>query len=125
MNYNCAKCGSFSISCKNLFNVLKFKPEWFVDGFRLFSLNLVDEDAELLEESLWEILCSLVEEKPFLKDEESRFLNESFPEKKLLFYEDGGVIFRDNTPLEPLGLKFDDTFWRVYPECESCRDMFV
>ena len=124
MNYNCAKCGSFSISCRNLFNVLKFKPEWFVGGYSLTYLNLIEDDDERLEGSLWGILCSLVETKLLSTDEENRFVDESFPEKKLLYCEDGNLIFQEDTP-GSLGLKFDDTFWRVNPECESCRDMFV
>ncbi len=60
----------------------------------------------------------MTEEKITTNEEWNDFQNKTMPEKKLLYTSYGEFIFPEEG--FPLGLVFDEVYFKTSPECSSC-----
>ena len=113
----CGVCGSFCAPAKDVYCAVKSCMERTLDEepSRL-------ESIENLEDDFINLSSFLIEEKVFSDREIKDWDKRTFPEKRLL-YEDGDLVFPESGDF-PLGLKFDDVFWRLDPNCRSCSGVF-
>lgn len=122
IDFKCAKCESFSISCQDLLYGIVPDPGLVLD-LELMPSSLNEDEESAFHEYIWGLLDFITAERPFSAEEEKRCLNEGFPEKRLIYQKNGDLIFRADG--YPLGLEYDDVFWQLNPKCESCRNLFL
>lgn len=113
----CAKCGSFSIPCRDLFYALLPTPSTILD-FNFNCHNLSDETADILSEWLWGLLNIMIVEKLKTDKEWIAFQDSQMLDLQLLYTANGELLHRDDG--YPLGLVFEDVFFKLSVNCVSC-----
>ncbi len=117
----CGKCGSFTVSCRDLFYAMVPEPDAIL-GLNWPQGQLSEFSYDLLREYAWRLLAIITEEKIITNEEWSDLQNKTMPEKKILYTSSGEFI----SPGEgyPLGLVFDEVYFKLSSECVSCDRIF-
>jgi hypothetical protein len=114
----CGKCSSFTVSCRDLFYAIVPEPQTVL-GLRWPQGKLADFAYDLLSEEVWRLLNIMTEEKITTMEEWANFQNNSMPEKKILYTLSGELIFPEEGC--PLGLVFDEVYFKLSAACVSCE----
>ena len=113
----CVKCGSFTVPCRDLFYAINPETQ-SVLGFDWPQGRLSELSYDLLCDDIWQLLNIVTEEKITTNEEWEAFQHNTLPEKKLLYTCSGELIFPEEG--YPLGLVFEEVFFKVTEVCESC-----
>jgi len=118
MGIRCGKCGSFTVSCRDLFYAIVPEPQTVL-ALDWPQGRLADFAYDLLSEEAWRLLNVMTEEKITTIEEWAKFQNNSMPEKNILYTRSGDLIFPEEG--YPLGLVFDEAYFKLSEACESCE----
>lgn len=113
----CGKCNSFTLDCKDLFYALVPFPE-SVLNFNFPSQGLSEDSACCLSDEIWALLNIMTEEKITTNEEWIKFQDNQMPEKRLLYTQSGDFIFPEEG--YPLGLVYEEAYFKIDEICESC-----